>query len=150
MTLALLYIAQHVQTLIRPTSGASEYLLCCVGWLEACWCYVAGLSVGAVVSEFRLNHYSNIKMMLGPIRIRCPSISSLLVTLSLSKLHWEIFGKKCESTSDKLHFSLYTFTVVGTSHNMWHLHSLYAHRTLQRTVRCLACHSSVMKKIVVT
>jgi len=26
-------------------------------WLEACWCYVAGLVVGAVVSECRLNHY---------------------------------------------------------------------------------------------
>ena len=45
------------QTLIRPSSGASEYM-CCVGWLEACWCYVAGLSVGDVVSECRLNHYS--------------------------------------------------------------------------------------------
>jgi len=44
------------QTLIRPSSGASEYLLCCVGWLEACWCYVAGLAVGDVVSECRLNH----------------------------------------------------------------------------------------------
>jgi len=33
------------QTLIRPSSGACEYLLCCVGWFEACWCYVAGLSV---------------------------------------------------------------------------------------------------------
>ena len=42
------------QTLIRPSSGASEYLLRCVGWLEACWCYVAGLSVGDVVSECRL------------------------------------------------------------------------------------------------
>ena len=41
--------------LIRPSSGASEYLLCCVGWLEACWCYVAGLSVGDVVSECWLN-----------------------------------------------------------------------------------------------
>jgi len=26
-------------------------------WLEACWCYVAGLAVGDVVSECRLNHY---------------------------------------------------------------------------------------------
>ena len=43
------------QTLIRPSSGASEYLLCCVGWLEACWCYVAGLAVGDVVSECRLH-----------------------------------------------------------------------------------------------
>ena len=32
------------QTLIRPSSGACDYLLRCVGWLEACWCYVAGLS----------------------------------------------------------------------------------------------------------
>ena len=29
-------------------------------WLEACWCYVAGLSVGDVVSECRLNHYSTL------------------------------------------------------------------------------------------
>jgi len=40
------------QMLIHPSSGASDYLLrCCVGWLAACWCYVAGLSVGNVVSE---------------------------------------------------------------------------------------------------
>jgi len=52
----LYYILLNVfQTLIRPSSGASEYLLCCVGWLEACWCYVPGLSVGDVVSECRLN-----------------------------------------------------------------------------------------------
>jgi len=38
------------QTLICPSSGAIEYLLCCVGWLKVCWCYVAGLSVGDVVS----------------------------------------------------------------------------------------------------
>jgi len=44
------------QTLIRPSSGAIDYLLRCVGWLEACWCYVAGLSVGDMVSECRLNH----------------------------------------------------------------------------------------------
>ena len=68
----LYYILLNMfQTLIRPSSGVSEYLLCCVGWLEACWCYVAGLSVGDVVSECKLNHhlYSNIKMMHGPIRI---------------------------------------------------------------------------------
>ena len=47
------------QTLIRPSSGAIDYLLRCVGWLEACWCYVAGLSVGDVVSECKLNHYSS-------------------------------------------------------------------------------------------
>jgi len=45
------------QTLIRPSSWACDYLLRCVGWLEACWCYVAGLSVGDVVFECRLNHY---------------------------------------------------------------------------------------------
>ena len=39
----LYYILLNMfQTLIRPSSGASEHLLCCVGWLEACWCYVAG------------------------------------------------------------------------------------------------------------
>ena len=27
-------------------------------WLEACWCYVAGLAVGDVVSECRPNHYA--------------------------------------------------------------------------------------------
>jgi len=26
-------------------------------WFEACWCYVAGLAAGDVVSECRLNHY---------------------------------------------------------------------------------------------
>jgi len=47
----LYYILLNMfQTLIRPSSGASEYL-CCVGWLEVCWCCVAGLSVGDVVSE---------------------------------------------------------------------------------------------------
>jgi len=41
----LYYILLNMfQTLIRRSSGASEYLLCCAGWLEACWCYVAGLS----------------------------------------------------------------------------------------------------------
>ena len=51
----LYYILLNMfQTLIRPSSGASEYLLCCVGWVEACWCYVAGLYVGDVVSECRL------------------------------------------------------------------------------------------------
>ena len=44
------------QTLIRPSSGAIDYLLRCVGWREVCWCYVAGLSVGEVLSECRLNH----------------------------------------------------------------------------------------------
>jgi len=63
------------QMLIHPSSGACDYLVCCcVGWLEACWCYVAGLSVGDVVSECRLIKlvylYSNIKMMHSPIRIR--------------------------------------------------------------------------------
>jgi len=54
----LYYILLNMfQTLKRLSSGASEYLLCCVGWLEACWCYVARLSVGDVVSECRLNHY---------------------------------------------------------------------------------------------
>ena len=47
----LYYLLLNVfQTLIRPSSGACDYLLRCVGWLEACWCYVAGLC--------RLNHYS--------------------------------------------------------------------------------------------
>ena len=50
----LYYILLNMfQTLIRPSSGASEYLLCCVGWLEACWCYVTALAVGDVVSECR-------------------------------------------------------------------------------------------------
>ena len=59
----LYYILLNMfQTLIRPSSGASEYLLCCVGWLEACWCYVAGLSVGDVVSECRLNHWFSLQV----------------------------------------------------------------------------------------
>jgi len=46
------------QMLIHPSSGACNYLFrCCVGWLEACWCYVVGLSVGDIVSECGLNHY---------------------------------------------------------------------------------------------
>ena len=54
----LYYILLNMfQTLIRPSSGASEYSLCCVGWLEACWCYVAGLSVGDVISECRLGYH---------------------------------------------------------------------------------------------
>ena len=54
----LYYILLNMfQTLIRPSSGACDYLLRCVGWLEACWCYVAGLSVDDVVSECRLNHW---------------------------------------------------------------------------------------------
>ena len=59
-TLHLLYyiLLNMFQTLIHPSSGASKYLFCCVGWFEACWCYVAGLAVGDVVSECRLNHYS--------------------------------------------------------------------------------------------
>jgi len=57
----LYYILLNMfQTLIRPSSGAWDYLLCCVDWLEACWCYVARLSVGDVVSECRLNHYTQI------------------------------------------------------------------------------------------
>ena len=37
---------------------ASVLMVCAVHtWLEACWCYVPGLSVGDVVSECRLNHY---------------------------------------------------------------------------------------------
>ena len=47
----LYYILLNMfQMLIRPSSGASEYL-CCVGRLEACWCHVAGVSVGDVISE---------------------------------------------------------------------------------------------------
>ena len=48
------------QTLIRPFTGACDYLLRCVGWLEACWCYVAGLSVGDVVSECSASAYTQI------------------------------------------------------------------------------------------
>jgi len=42
--------------LIYPSSGVCDYLVrCCLGWLDACWCYVAGLAVGDVVSECRLH-----------------------------------------------------------------------------------------------
>ena len=55
----LYYILLNMfRMLIHPSSGACDYLLRCIGWLEACWCYVAGLSVGDVVSGCRLNHYS--------------------------------------------------------------------------------------------
>ena len=33
----------------------------------------------------------------------------------LGKLHKEMFGKKCESASDKMHSAVCTFTDVGTS-----------------------------------
>jgi len=37
------------QMLTHPSSWPCDYLVrCCVGWLEACWCYVTGLSVGDV------------------------------------------------------------------------------------------------------
>ena len=57
MTLALLcqFTAQHVSDANTSISGACYYLCCCcVGWLEGCWCYVAGLVVGDVISECRL------------------------------------------------------------------------------------------------
>jgi len=59
--LHLLYyeLLNMFQTLIRPSSGASEYLLFCVGWLEACWCYVAGLSVGDVVSGYHITNWQS-------------------------------------------------------------------------------------------
>jgi len=46
-------------------------------------------------------------------------ICSRLVIGTLSKLHGELFGKECESTFDKLHSALYTFTVAGTSQMKW-------------------------------
>jgi len=46
------------------------------------------------------------------------AICSLLVIQNLSKLHEEMFGKKCQSTSDELQSALYKFTVAGTSHIM--------------------------------
>jgi len=55
---SLYYPLLNMFQTIRPSSGACDCLLRCVGWLEVCWCYVAGLSVGDVVSECRLNHYS--------------------------------------------------------------------------------------------
>ena len=59
----LYYILLNMfQTLIRPSSRANKYLLCCVGWLEACWCYVAGFSIGDVVSECSLNHQQTIPL----------------------------------------------------------------------------------------
>ena len=55
----LYYILLNMfQTLIRPSSGASEYLLCCVGWLEACWCYVAGLSVCSLLDQLTVTKFN--------------------------------------------------------------------------------------------
>jgi len=72
------------QMLIQPSSGACDYLVrYCVGWLETCWCYVAGLSVGVVVSECRLNewdcHYKD-------KRIKLCYNWALLVTISWLKV----------------------------------------------------------------
>ena len=47
------------------------------------------------------------------------AVCSLLVIDTLSKLQGELFGKKCESASDKLHSALYTLTVAGMSHITW-------------------------------
>jgi len=38
---------------------------------------------------------------------------------TFSKLYEELFGKKCESASVKLHFALYTFIVAGISYITW-------------------------------
>ena len=46
------------------------------------------------------------------------AICSRLVIQTLRKLHGELYGKKCESTSDKLHSILYTFTFADTSYIM--------------------------------
>jgi hypothetical protein len=48
--------------------------------------------------------------------LRFLAIYSLLVIETSSKRHGKVFGKKCQSTSDKLHSALYTFTVECTSH----------------------------------
>jgi len=64
MTLALLcqFTTEHVSdvnTSIFRSLRLLGALLCrlyCADF-EACWCYVAGLAVGDVVSECRLNHY---------------------------------------------------------------------------------------------
>jgi len=46
-------------------------------------------------------------------------IFSQLVIQNLKKMHGDVFGKKCESASDKLHSALHTFTVAGTPYIMW-------------------------------
>jgi hypothetical protein len=45
-------------------------------------------------------------------------VYSGLVIPTLNNLYEDIFGRKCESASHKLHYALYTFTVAGTSHIM--------------------------------
>jgi len=53
----LYYILLNMfQMLIHPSSGACDYLLHCVGWLEACWCYVAGSALGYHITN-RQSHY---------------------------------------------------------------------------------------------
>jgi len=81
----LLYyiLLNMIQTLIRPSSGASEYL-CCVGKLEACWCYVAGLSVGDVVSECKLKHYSHVIH------------SHHLYNISVNCIVFQVFKRLCD------------------------------------------------------
>jgi len=50
-------------------------------------------------------------------------------------MHGEIFGKKCQSTSDKLHSAPYTFNVAGT-YMLIHI----MHTVLIINVRSLACN----------
>jgi len=49
------------------------------------------------------------------ILVTCPR----LVIEIFSKLYEELFGKKCDSASEKLHSALYTFIVAGISYITW-------------------------------
>ena len=93
------------QTLIRPSSGAIDYLLRCVGWLEACWCYVVGLSVGDVVSECRLNHYTRIPHHQQTIRLHntsTPQVSLHNTTSSRKLLKMDVLtSETCWAVDNK-------------------------------------------------
>jgi len=54
MTLALLSTAQHVSDVNTSIFRSLRLFVALLGRFEACWCYVAGLYVGDVVSECRL------------------------------------------------------------------------------------------------
>jgi hypothetical protein len=68
------------------------------------------------------------------------AICSQLVIQTFSKLHGELFGKKCQSASDRLHSVLLRSLLQSLHTSSGHLDSFYAHFTNQRTERSVACN----------
>ena len=120
------------QTLIRPSSGACDYLLRCVGWLEACWCYVAGLSVGDVVSEYRLNQWSVVvqptlryhitnrqSRYITPARLKSGTYSSCIYSsIQMHKTPKHTTHKHVQELQDTTRLQKHTHSEPHTTHNI--------------------------------